>query len=605
MTTEDTANFRNPHPVQSTPEHLRAVRESMNALIETLRGQQNLLRQRGMNLPAGAMERLKYVVTGLDKLLPMLTNQQIELRQLRALAETTALINSSVSTDEVLNQVMDTVIQLTGAERGYIMLRNPATSAMEFRIARGIDREQLGRDDFMVSNTIVKEVVDTALPVLTDNARNDPRYQSQESIVGYQLRSILAVPLSVRGDVIGVVYCDNRVLAGLFKDHELNLLIAFANQAAVAIQNARLFESARARLAEVTEIRDVMDNIFTSIASGLIVIDKQDLITAYNPAAEAILGVRREQALGCPVCDVLYTLSPRFEETVTRVRAENTPEEYEIAVQLGDGGRRVWNISAAPLRDHDSDGPTGSSEAVVFLMDDLTELKAREAQLAQVRRYLPVALVDNIRSEELFSQGGQEREITLLFADVRGFTSFSERLQPEVLMEVINKYLSVASDSINLFEGIVEKYIGDAVTGIFNSQLNPQADHALRAVRAAMSIIYDVIALHETLPEDQRLFYGIGIHSGSAVLGNVGSPTRREFAAMGDVTEMCKLLQENAQRGEVIISADTYALVSAYFEVEALTPRVTKGRADFTIMYKVLGRKRRTTGTLRAPTTVQ
>ncbi len=596
MQIEDTAKFKKDRGLQSAPEVLRALRENLTDLTETLKVQQGALRQRGMNLPGGALERLKYGLTRLDIVNGALTSQQIELRQLRALAETTALINSSVSTDDVLNQVIDTVIQLTGAERGYIMLRNKFTNAMEFRVARGIDREQLGRDEFMISNTIVNEVADTMLPVLTDNARNDPRYQSQESIVGYQLRSILCVPLTVRGEVIGVVYCDNRVLAGLFKDHELNLLVAFANQAAVAIQNARLFESARARLSEVTEIRDLMDNIFTSIGSGLVVIDADEVITAYNPAAEAMVGVSMTVALGCAVCDILYPLDPQIELSIARVKELGTTEEWESHPLFNDDSKHTWNISIAPLRD--LEGNASATASVVILLDDLTELKAREAQMNQVRRYLPVALVDNLRSDDLSTLGGQERDISMIFADVRGFTAFSERLQPEVLMEIINKYLSVASDSINLFEGLVDKYIGDAVTGFFNTQLNQQPDHALRAVRAALSMVYDVKALHETLPEDQRLFYGVAVHSGSAVLGNVGSPDRREFAAMGDAVEMCKLLQENSGHGEVLISAATYAHVSAYFECEPLAPRVTKGRDDFSIMYKVLRRKKKHTGRL-------
>lgn len=597
---ENTAKFTKEKGSASAHEQLRTLMQNMNTLNEALRQQQAVLRQRGMNLPSATLEKMHHISERLDVVGGMLVHQQIELRQLRALADTTALINSAVSTDEVLNQVIDTVIHLTGAERGYIMLKNQLSGEMEFRVARGIDREQLGRTDFLVSTTIVNEVASTNTPVLTDNARNDPRYQSQESIVGYQLRSILCVPLTVRDHVIGVVYCDNRMLAGLFKTHELNLLIAFANQAAVAIQNARLFESARARLAEVTEIRDLMDNIFTSLASGLIALDPQDVITAYNPAAEQITGIPTAQALGAHVQTVLGVLGDELPQKLRRVRQLDSIEEWdaEPVLMLANGleNRRYWNISITPL--NDAEKLDDEHESVVILLDDLTEFKAHEAQLAQTRRYLPFALVENIRSEEIYSLGGQEREVSLIFADVRGFTAFSERLEPEALMEIINKYLAVASDSINLFDGVVDKYIGDAVTGIFNSQLNPHADHALRAVRAAMSMVYDVMALHETLPEDQRLFYGVAVHTGTALLGNVGAPERREFSALGAPMEMVKLLQENAGRGEVIVSAETYAHISAYFECEALTPVVTKGREDFTVMYKVLGRKKRGTGVL-------
>ncbi len=592
----DNTSRINKRTPQSAQEQLRQLTADVNSLDEMLKIQRGLLRQWAVGLPLGSRETLREVQRRLDVLAGQLMSRQIELRQLRALAETTALINSSLDTDSVLNQVMDTVIQLTGAERGYIMLTNKATGSLEFRIARGIDREQLGRDEFIVSNTIVNRVFSTGQAELTDDARNNPLYDGVASIVGFQLRSILCVPLIVRGESIGVVYCDNRALSALFKEHEKNLLNAFANQAAVAIENARLFEAARAQLAEITEMRDLMDNIFTSIVSGLIILDGSNVITASNPAAEAIMGLTEAQVIGASLYNALPSLAGVFEEKLARVREAGTQETVEAEVMLGGNRRRLWNIVMSPLRD-----VAGQSQGAVLVLDDLTEQRERESQLAHVRRYLPMALVENIHSEDLAALGGQERTITVLFADVRGFTTFSEQLDPQRLMEIINKYLSVSSDSINLFEGVVDKYIGDAVTGLFNTPLNPQSDHALRAVRSALSMVYDVLALHEVLPEDERLFYGIGIHTGSAVLGNVGSQDRREFCAIGDAVEFSKLLQENAHRGEIIVSEDTYNYTKDTFEFEALEPRKTKDRTDFKVMYRALGRKKRNTGPLVDP----
>ncbi|WP_343423122.1 adenylate/guanylate cyclase domain-containing protein [Candidatus Flexifilum breve] len=457
---------------------------------------------------------------------------------------------------------------------------------MEFRIARGIDQEQLQREDFIISNTIINEVANTGQPVLTDNARSDPRYQQQESIVGYQLRSILAVPLKVQSEVIGVVYCDNRALTALFKDSELNMLKAFADQAAVAIQNARLFEATRAQLAQISAARALMDNIFTSIASGLITLDGENIITLFNPAAEAITRVGSERAIDMYLHEVLPGLAELLADQLERVRASGDVIALELEIALRDQ-IRVWNVHLSPLRD------PADARGIALVLDDLTEQKERESQLAQVQRYLPSALVENMRSTDLSVLAGQEREITVLFADVRGFTSFSELLEPEELMQIINEYLSVASDAINLYEGVVDKYLGDAVTGLFNTQLNPQGDHAVRAVRAALSMVYDVLALHEIMPEDSRLWYGIGIHTGMATLGNVGGEERQEFAAIGDAVELSKLLQENAGRGEIIISEATLQYVKDDFEFEALTPHKTKGRTDFTVMYRLTGRKKK------------
>lgn len=584
---EETAKI---HKAEITSqEQIRQLSQRAGDLIEVLRHQRDILRTRGMNLPSGSMDSLKMLRTHLDKLANNLGHSLTELRQYRALTVTAALINSSLDTGEVLNQVMDTVIQLTGAERGYIGLKNRITGVMEYPVQRGMDREQLGKDDFSVSSTIVNAVATTGKPVLTDNASQDSRWQGHQSIVGFQLRSIMAVPLEVRSEVIGVVYCDNRIMSGVFKQQELNLLTAFGNQAAVAIENARLFEDLNQQLSQMTELRDMMDNIFTSINSGVITVNYDGVVSYVNAAAVAILNQPQERMLGRLLDEVFPAFTEAFQRTLTEVIETGDREILEVETAIAGRGDRIWNVIMSPLR-----GDTGGNgQGVVIMVDDLTETKEHETRFGLVSRYMPLALVENIRHLDEIDVGGQQREISVLHSDVRGFTTFSERLAPEELMRVINRYLSLASDAINLYEGVVDKYMGDAVTGLFNTQFNPQKDHALRAVRAAMSMRYDLLALHEDMPEEQRLFYGIGVHTGRVVMGNVGSNDRKEFSALGDAMVLGKLLQENALGGEVLISVETYELVKDYFECEAMKPRKTKGLADFTLMYRVLKHKPR------------
>lgn len=569
----------------SSSAKLRNVIKQINDIMGLLRNQSDMLRQRGVNLPSGSIDNLRALKKRLDTLQKTISDSQQELTSLRALAETTALINSAQKTDEVLNQVMDTVIALTGAERGYIVLKNTDTQELEFRVARGMDQSTLdGSKGMIVSKTIVNTVADTGEPVLTDNASTDSRYESQESIVGFQLRSILAVPLKVRDEVLGVVYCDNRFLQGLFKHTELNVLTAFANQAAVALENARLFESTQNRLQEVTELRDRMMNLFTSIASGVLTINEDAQILVCNATMQEIAQV--EDVIGKPLNEAMPPMPDSFYNMIAEVRHTDTQLTREIVAHI-NGRPRDWTVIASPLRgDHDTQG-------VAMVIDDLTEYKKSQSQLVEVRRYLPEALVRNMATLDITKIESQEREITAMFADVRGFTSFSENLEPEDLMRVINKYLSIASDSIGLFEGIVDKYMGDAVTGLWNTQLNPQLDHPNRAVQAAMQLVLDLHAMHEVLPENERLFYGIGIHTGEAVLGNVGSKGRKEFTALGDATDVCKYLQEQAGPGEVIISQATFESVSDIWECERCTEivRQKKGYEDV-IFYRVLKRKK-------------
>ncbi len=154
-------------------------------------------------------------------------------------------------------------MKLTKAERGYLMLLNPENGAMEFRVARNVEQRSMAEDEFIVSKSVVAQVAQKGTPILTTNAAEDARFSATESVMGFVLRSILCVPLIRKGQVVGVVYADNRMRQGVFGDKELKLLQAFAEQAAIAIDNARQFGNVKADLVkaqrEVEELRIQID----------------------------------------------------------------------------------------------------------------------------------------------------------------------------------------------------------------------------------------------------------------------------------------------------------------------------------------------------------
>lgn len=592
---EDTFRISEGSPSElpnNSQEAARKLAQRADDVVTLLKSQRDLLRQRGMNLPVGALETVLTVKSRLEALNKKIVSTLIELRTLRALAETTSLITSNLDTDDVLNQVMDTVVGLTGAERGYIVLKDRETGAFDqFTVARGIDIDSLAADrtpgipnrDYAVSRTIINEVATTGQPVITTNALEDERFQSQQSIVGHAMRSVLAVPLLVRGELTGIVYCDNRVLAGLFAQRELELVTTFAEHAAVAIDNARLFQALRDQLAEVTALRDELDRIFESITAGVLTLDRSGTITLCNRAATTIFNAPGAMTGGV-LTDYINEMPGPLQSAMTYVRASSRPMPFDLSLFIPGRGECHLNIVMSPLAD-------GTGLALVI--DDLTVEKAREQQLAEVTRYLPTALVKNLASVSNSDVRGQERQITAMFCDVRGFTRFSENIDPGEVVRVINQYLSLASDAIGLFEGVVDKYMGDAVTGLFNTQLNPQEDHAIRAISAGLTMLAELAALHETMPENYRLDFGIGIDSGLAVLGNVGSMDRREFTALGEPTVLSKILQENA-RASVLISEATYTLVADTFQCEQVQLEKTKGYPNLSTAYRVVRRKHNT-----------
>ncbi len=579
----ETANIN--HEARAKIERLR---QRVDELARALLAEQDSLRQRGMTTPPGSLEGLLEVRAELQGLAHQLVEDSTELDQLRALAKTTGLLSSSLEPEAVLAEVVDTAIAITGAERAYIVLRSSETGELEFRIGRDLHRQPLDASRFAVSETVMRQAAETGQPVIAGDALLDPRYGIQRSIMAHGPRSVICIPLIHKGLVTGVLYADNRQEADLFGEREAALLVAFANQAAIAIENARLFARARRALAEITELKQLLDNVLASIASGVITTDRHNQIVIFNRAAEQILGVPADRALGQSVETVLPDLVTGFKRVAQTVQLENRQQAFEIEPVLPGRGAVTLSLKLTPLKD-----THGLTVGMAIVVDDLTEIRKRDATLKVVRTYLPPSLVRNIQSIDKLGLSGDEREISVIFADVRGFTAFSEQLDPEHLMTIISQYLTVCTDAIQLHDGIIDKYMGDAVVGLFNTQLNPQQDHAVRAVRAALSMAYDVRALHEVLPPEQRLFYGIGVDTGVAVLGNVGSPSRKEFTAIGAPFNHAKYLQENALAGEIILSPHTYSLVRDVVTVDALAPRKTHAAPIYTEIYRVTGIQRR------------
>ncbi|NDJ61528.1 MAG: GAF domain-containing protein [Chloroflexi bacterium] len=227
--------------------------------VTSMRQNLNLLQ---MQVQAGQIDGpfLSKQIAKLGSLLERLEHEHRQLKRqsrLELLYNVGRLLGASLDLQTVLDQVMDAIIQLTGAERGFLMLRDD-DGQVEVKAARGLDQQSLGSDKFKYSRTIVNHVLDTGESVVTTNASEDPRFAGQASIINQALRSIMATPLRVRGRVIGAVYVDNRAVVGLFEDDDLGTLTAFSGQAAMAIENAQLFSATDQQLAaRIEELRQL------------------------------------------------------------------------------------------------------------------------------------------------------------------------------------------------------------------------------------------------------------------------------------------------------------------------------------------------------------
>lgn len=531
-----------------------------------------------------AVHGIKELENSLSRISEILIPFEQRFSHLQALAGIGQVVNSTLEIDEVLQFVMDTIVRLTEAERGFLMLRDEQGD-MTTRIARNWEQESINKSEFAISRTIIQRVIDEGEAILTTNAREDPRFGGQESIIAFNLRSILCVPLMVKTELIGVIYTDNRIRTGIFSESDRDLLIAFANQAAVAIENARLFSSLKRTLEEVSELKGLMDDVFASIVSGVITADVQDQITLCNRAAASILGQASAEIVGRRLGDIIPTFSDSIQPHLDSVRNSDQPiVGLELSQVLPTRGNVDWRLNLSPLKDAEQ-----KTQGVAIVLDDLTERKQLEAQRRLFERMVSPAVIQQLDPNSL-QLGGKRVDISVLFADVRGFTSFSESLEPEKLVSILNRYLAAMAEAVLSQEGTIDKFMGDAIMAWFNAPV-PQKDHTLRAIKAALAIRESVENLYKELPKEAHLAFGAGIHYGDAVLGLIGTDRRLEYTAISDTVNTAKRLQENSAKNQIIVSREAYDRIKDRIEAKPIAPVSAKGKTAPLEVFEVLGLK--------------
>jgi PAS domain S-box-containing protein len=556
-------------PGQDSVAALRDGLTTLTRMVARHRGTDALLAEFSQHVLA-----LQDLLANLEQKLATQAGERDELDALYGICQA---IGSSLNLTEVLNEVMDQIIRLTGAERSFLMLIDPATGELEFRAARNMDRETIASSSFEISRSIVKQVAATGQPVVTTNAQMDPRFKAQESVIGYNLRSILCVPLRVRGRITGVIYADNRILTGLFTDRDRDVLTVLAGQAAVAIENALLFQS-------VANAKALMDNVFASITSGVITTDTEEQITLFNRAAERVLRVPSTAIVGSRLSDTLPALAEALTPIVEQVKRYGEPVvEFENEIFLPGSGQVHLRTSLSPLKNANEE-----TQGTAIVIDDLTEQRRLESRYQLFQRYLPPAVIERLPNDpHELRLGGQRQEITSLFADIRGFTNFSRQHDPETLVEVLNKYLAVGAQAVLDEEGTLDKIMGDCIVAFFNAPLT-QSDHVLRAVRAALKIREGIARLHEDVPASYRLNYGVGINVGDAVVGNVGTAQQMNYTAIGSGVNLASRLQEAAAPGQILLPQAAYQRVQEYVEARLLSPITVAGFSEPIVVYELL-----------------
>ena len=228
--------------------------------------------------------------------------------------------------------------------------------------------------------------------------------------------------------------------------------------------------------------------------------------------------------------------------------------------------------------------------AIGYILERLKQKKVIKA----FKKYVAPEVVDEISKKGEFhiTLGGENRDIAVLFVDIRGFTTMSEILEPEQVVEILNNYLELTTKCIFKNKGTLDKFVGDATMAVFNSPFDLD-DYVYRAVCAAWDIVQGGIELEGKLLErfGRSVGFGVGVNCGPAVVGNIGCEFRMDFTAIGDTVNTAARLEANAKKGQVLISDVVYERVKDRILVDDVGAIPLKGKSNEVFVYSVIGLK--------------
>ena len=303
-------------------------------------------------LRTGDFQSFNQIPIMLDDLRKGVADLERRQQELASLYEVGQEIASVLNLDRLLESILDRAIVLVSAERGFLVLCDSANDGFEVSVARKFDRGEVDSAQIEVSHNVIRRVLASREPVVTTNAQEDPRFQTSHSIITYQIRSVLAAPMIAKEDLIGAIYVDTRLASQLFGESDLALLEAMTNQAAVAIQLARLYEDLQARNLELQdtlrELRETQDELIRAerltvvgqMAASIIHDLKNPMTTIKGYAS--LLGRK----------DLSPEMRQRFSDTIARsvdTFVEMTQEILDYA--RGGGPLQPTEIKVGPFID--------------------------------------------------------------------------------------------------------------------------------------------------------------------------------------------------------------------------------------------------------------
>lgn len=486
--------------------------------------------------------------------------QQLEL--LKVVSE----VSTEIKLGPLLQKLIGTITKMLDAERSTLFLNDEKTSELYTEVGEGLGATQIRFPNHVgIAGAVFKSVQSVNIPHAYADLRFNPSFDKK---TGFFTRSILCVPvINKDGKTIGVTQVLNK-RGGSFTEEDEARLKAFTSQIAIALENAKLFD-------DVQNMKNYNESILESMPSGVITLNDDGAVITCNTAGLRIMKTRPEDILRRRAGEVFAGANAWVAEKIEQVVEKQTQDVTMDAEMAFKEEKVSANVTILPLI-----STNRKKLGSLIMIEDITGEKRLKSTMS---RYMDPSVAEKMLQAGAEILGGQSSVATVLFSDIRSFTTLTEELGPQATVSLLNEYFTIMVDCIQYEGGMLDKFIGDAVMAVFGTPMS-HADDEDRAVRAAISMLRELNGYNVRRASEgkKEIDIGIGINTDSIVSGNIGSPRRMDYTVIGDGVNLASRLEGACKQyhARLLVSESTFKKLRGTYRSREIDRVIVKGKTQ-------------------------
>lgn len=496
-------------------------------------------------------------------------------------------VSSELELTPLLQKIITTISTMLDCERATLFINDEKTNELYTEVGEGLDEKSTIRipNHLGISGAVFTSGKAVNIPHAYADLRFNPSFDKQ---TGFFTRSILCMPVfSKAGKTIGVSQVLNK-RGGSFNAEDEKRLAAFTSQISMGIENAKLFDDVQSQM-------NYSQSILSSMHDAVLTFDEQGVVKTCNPAGLRILKVPHEAAILEQQASSLFGGSNEW--LLQKLEAVHENEEFLDAELQVEGETLSVNVTLTPLlgkSEKRSDVDSSPKDNIIGAMLMIEDISSEKRMKSTMSRYMDPELADQLMTadgNDADIMGGKQSVGTVLFSDVRSFTTITEELGAQGTVKLLNDYFTIMVDCITDEGGMLDKFIGDAMMCIFGTPV-PHDDDPDRAVRAAIRMMTDLKVFNDKRSTEGKMpiDHGMGINTDSIVSGNIGSPKRMDYTVIGDGVNLAARIESACKQygAHILISEFTYNAVKATYRTRQVDYVIVKGKTEPVGVYEVL-----------------